>query len=237
MHVNIFFLAMFLVHHSSQSLDEDDTKFNGGRKTVSAVEDELYDKLMKIVEDDVPQKLTHDMSKQMRKVYYLLRSVKFYVKFINDPVNGGKTKRLTVQTGRDEWRIVPRLMERKNIIEYFYTTFKGEGARKLNNRIKQVYTGIPREHVQEWLNSNEDHFRHNPIFTNKPPLKPITAHSVQSTNQIDLVSMESFPVEKDGDIFTYVLSVLDVFSRFIHLRALTGKESNEVVLHLKEIFR
>ena len=56
-------------------------------------------------------------------------------------------------------------------MKYFYGRFKGEGARKLEIRISNVYTGIGRQFIQEKLNQNQDHFRRRPMFSNKQRIR------------------------------------------------------------------
>ena len=104
-------------------------------------------------------------------------------------------------------------------------------------RIKRFYTGISIKRIQKWLNSNENHFKTNPIFSNKPPLSPVVSKTVQGCNQIDLADMRSMSVTKDGFEYNYILSLLDVFSRFSELRPLSSKDSNEVLMHLRAILR
>ena len=120
---------------------------------------------------------------------------------------------------------------------FFYHTYKGEGARKIQPRIKRFYTGISIKRIQKWLNSNENHFKINPIFSNKLPLSPVVSKTVQGCNQIDLVDMRSMSVTKNGVEFNYILSLLDVFSWFLELRPLSSKDSKEVLTHLRGIFR
>ena len=222
----LFFV--FYIQYCVLLADDEGNEGNKGiKKSVSAVDDELYDQVMDIVENKIQIKLTHALPKALRKVYNMIQKVDFDV---YDPVQDSKQKRLIVFTDENESRIVPKKSEIVVIIKHFYNTYKGEGARKLNNRIKSIFTGISRQAIQDWLNSNEEHFQRKPLFTNKPPLQPVTAHTVQSTHQIDLVSMENYPVEKDGVTYTWVLSVIDVFSRFLQLRPMTGKKSEEVVI-------
>ena len=85
-------------------------------------------------------------------------------------------------------------------------------------------TGISIKRIQKWLNSNEDHFKSNPIFSNKPPLTPVFSKSVQGCNQIDLADMRSMAVSTNGTQYNYVLSVLDVLSRYLWLRPLSGSD-------------
>lgn len=55
---------------------------------------------------------------------------------------------------------------------------------------------------------------------NKAPLKPVKSLSVMHQVQIDLVDMRSSKVTVGSETFSYILVALDVFSRFIFLRAL-----------------
>ena len=104
-------------------------------------------------------------------------------------------------------------------------------------RIKRFYTGISIKRIQKWLNSNENHFKINPIFSNKLPLSPVVSKTVQGCNQIDLVDMRPMSVTKNGVEYNYILLLLDVFSRFWELRLLSSKDSNEVLMHLREVLR
>ena len=149
----------------------------------------------------------------------------------------GCEKDRVVTTDEGNPKIVPQKGEIDKIVSFFYHTYKGEGARKIQPRIKRFYTGISIKQIQKWLNSNENHFKTNPIFGNKPPLSPVVSKTVQGCNQIDLVDMRSMSVAKDGVEYNYILSLLDVFSRFLELRPLSSKNSNEVLMHLRAIFR
>ena len=66
---------------------------------------------------------------------------------------------------------------------------------------------------------------------------PVISKTVQGCNQIDLVDVRSASVAKDGVEYNYILSLLDVFSRLLKLRQLSSKDSNEVLMHLRGIFR
>ena len=46
--------------------------------------------------------------------------------------------------------------------------------------------------------------------------------------QIDLVDMKSLVVTKGGKSYRYVLSIMDVFSRYVVLRALSDKTATAV---------
>ena len=108
---------------------------------------------------------------------------------------------------------------------FFFHTYKVEGARKIQPRIKRFYTGIIIKRIKKWLIGNENHFKINPIFSNKPPLLTVVSKTVQGCNQIDLVDIRSMLVTKDGVECNYILSLLDVFLRFLELRPLPRKDA------------
>ena len=107
-----------------------------------------------------------------------------------------------------------------DIVSFFYNAFEAQGASKLFSRIRQHYNGKSIKRIQKWLNSNKDHFKTNPIFSNKPPLISVISKSVQGCDQIDLVDMRSMAVLSNCTQCNYVLSVLDVLSRYQRLRLL-----------------
>ena len=117
----------------------------------------------------------------------------------------GCEKDRVVKTDEENPKIVPEKSEIDKIVSFFYHTYKGEGVRKIQPRIKRFYTGISIKRIQKWLNSNENHFKINPIFSNKPPLSPVVSKTVQGCNQIDLVDMRSKSVTKGGVEYDYIL--------------------------------
>ena len=147
----------------------------------------------------------------MKKIYRVLKKGIYGFAHINDPVYGCEKDRL-VTTDEENPKIVPQKGETDKIVSFFYHTYKCEGARKIQPRTKRFYTGISIKRIQKWLNSNENHFKTNPIFSNKPSLSPVVSKTVQGCNQIDLVDMRSMSVTKDGVECNYILSLLDVFS-------------------------
>ena len=48
--------------------------------------------------------------------------------------------------------------------------------------------------------------------------------------------MISMPATIDGDTYKYVMSVIDIFSRFLFLRPLQTKYASEVTEHLLDIY-
>ena len=150
---------------------------------------------------------------------------------MNDPVYGCEKSRV-VTTDEENPKIAPQQDEIDQIVSFFCHTYKGEAERKIQPRIKKLYSDIGIKRIQKWLNSNENHFKINPVFSNKPPLSPVVSKTVQGCKQTDLVDMTSMSVTKNGVEYNYILSILDVFSRFLEFSPLSTKDSNEVLIHL-----
>lgn len=74
-------------------------------------------------------------------------------------------------------------------------------------------------------------------FHNKAPLKPIRARTVQVRHRIDLISMEKLPVLWNGKTYKYVLSLMDVFSRYHWLIPLERKTSTPISNALKSLYK
>ena len=118
--------------------------------------------------------------------------------------------------------------EVSQVVDRAYCQTKGEGAVKLSKQMSQIYCGLSRRIIQRNLNSMKQQQKVRPLFQNKAPLRPIRASKVQERHQVDLVSMASMPAPIDGDTYKYIMSVIDIFSRFLFLRPLQTKETSEV---------
>ena len=73
-------------------------------------------------------------------------------------------------------------------------------------------------------------------FRNRCPPVPVNAKAVNERWQIDLIDMRSMKVEDDGKEYKYILSVVDVFSRFVMPRPLKDKTSDGVKRELSKLF-
>ena len=172
-------------------------------------------------------------SKLMLKCRYIMT----YDDLLIRTIQSGCEKDGAVTTDEENKKIVPQKGGINKIVSFFYHTYKGDGARKVQPRIKRFYTGISIKRIQKWLNGNENHFKINPILSNKPPLSPVVSKTVSGCNQIDLGDMRSMSVTKRGVEYNYILSLLDVFSQFLELRPPSSKDSNKVLMHVRGIFR
>ena len=102
---------------------------------------------------------------------------------------------------------------------------------------RDSFAGVSKHVIQEWIKSNRKHCKSHPIFENKDQLQPIIANSPMDMCQIDLVIMEKRPSKwYNSKTYSYVLNIMDVFSRYISLKPLQSKESLEVASHIRQIF-
>lgn len=133
-------------------------------------------------------------------------------------------------------KIVVRRGSIPNLVENGITKTKGSGARKLMIRLREHYTGISEARIQSQLNKSR-HYQHlQARFTNKPIPKSITAKEVQMRHQIDLLDMSKWKVACGKEVYRYVLTVQDVFSRYVWLKPLKKKTSSEIAKHLHMIY-
>ena len=71
---------------------------------------------------------------------------------------------------------------------------------------------------------------------NKALLQPITAIHVMERVQIDLVDMKEEQVTHRDNNYRYILTVMDIFSRYLWLRPLTRKKASHVAHEINHIF-
>ena len=111
-----------------------------------------------------------------------------------------------------------------------------QNARKVNIRLREKYSGLSEKTVQQAFDSSRQCQLLRAKFPNKPPLKPITAKHVQTRHQIDLVDMTGWKVTHGRSIYKYILTVQDVFSRYVWLKPLKGKSSRVIAQRLADIY-
>ena len=95
------------------------------------------------------------------------------------------------------------------------TFTKGSGARKLNIRLQSSTVGVSRAKIHRVLDRSAMYQLLKARFTNRANLRPIRAKRVHDRHQVDLIDMSKWPVQHHGKTFRYILSVIDVFSRFL----------------------
>ena len=125
----------------------------------------------------------------------------------------------------------------KGVIKKCFKKSKGSGTRKLYHKLTDSYSGVSERNVHEVLSKSTVHQKLNARFENRARLRPIRARArdVQIRHQIDLVDMEKLTTEHKGKVFKYLLSVMDVFSRYQWLVPLERKLSSHVARELLRI--
>ena len=76
----------------------------------------------------------------------------------------------------------------------------------------------------------------NVKFTNKARPRPVLVQAIHDQHQIDLINMKNMAVVYKGKTYKYILSLLDVFSRFHWLYPLESKHSSGIKKKLKKIY-
>lgn len=230
----VFIARTFGARDDEGLKSEMENKHESQRKNVP-LDDDVYDALHSILSgertfQDWPKKC--DASLRQR-VYKRWKSGVYELKDVHDPMVGSISKRIVEKESNS---IVVKRSEVSKIVDCVYQETKGDGAAKLKIHTSHQYSGISRRIIQANLNSMKQNQKVRPLFQNKAPLRPIKAYKVQERHQVDLVSMASLPASIDGDTYKYIMSVIDIFSRFVFLRPLQTKESAEVAEHLLDIY-
>ena len=99
-------------------------------------------------------------------------------------------------------------------------------------RLKEALPVIQRKKVLEWLQSQRAYTLHKPAREKFPTRKTRTSHH-NSQWQADLNDMMSY---KEGS-YRYILTVIDVFSRYAWARPLKTKTGEEMVEAFQNIFQ
>ena len=200
------------------------------RERCPDISKEEYEHILEVLgrEKAIPVKKRSPLT---TKVYKKISQYKFELKLVHDPYLGLKKKRLMMNN-----KILLPREEIEKCITAFHDGSKGDGTFKLKSRIACHYFGIGRRVIQRCLNNLESQRQRQCRFDNKAPLRPVEANLIMERHQIDIVDLQSLPVNINGVRYRYVLSILDVFSRFLWLRPLPNKNSNTVAKELYRIY-
>ena len=164
----VIFFHLLLICHGAENKSK--TENEKTHKKVRAIPDSVYDRFMDIIEGKGSHNTKHAMNGDEYKLYTLKKSIpekQFACENIFDPISGNISRRITIPSLFNSNTFVPRESEREKIVSHFYKKYKGEGARKLADRIRNTYAGISREYIQTWINNNEDsRFKIQDFFPN-----------------------------------------------------------------------
>lgn len=107
-------------------------------------------------------------------------------------------------------------------------------AQKLYTTAKKENSSITRQQVKEWLSSQNTYTLHKPRRVNFPRSRTIvTDKNIQW--QADLADLKMFSSSNKHN--KYLLTVVDVFSRFAYVQSLQNKTGPEVAKAFERIFK
>ena len=122
----------------------------------------------------------------------------------------------------------------KQMKSIFYNVSHGFcGEKEFYRRIKQVYPKITRTLVHEWLQKQPTFTLHKPARKNYTRNKVLVS-SIDEQWQADLVDMQKYSKFNDG--YKYILTCIDLFSKFGWAVPLVSKTSENIKTAFQVIF-
>ena len=89
--------------------------------------------------------------------------------------------------------------------------------------------------MQKILNTDKSHYRRKAKSMNMATLKPSRATDDPERQQIVLMDKgHKGTVKKNNQLYRFMLTVIDMFNRFVWLRTLTSKSSKVVAKKLED---
>jgi hypothetical protein len=135
----------------------------------------------------------------------------------------------------EDRQIVPQ-EKVQNVLKKLYqdpSTFSNSRDR-FYGQVTQMYIGISRRVVQDFLNNQESYQMHKPVIKQKT-VKPIITGHPNQRYQIDLVDMSAYAYWNGG--YHFLLTIVDLFSKRAWVYALKNKTAagvNTKIKHLLE---
>lgn len=204
-------------------------------RTPPAIPDDIFEDMLKALkEKGLTMKKDND---KWNQIYFRLRrwSGMLHVENTWNPLTSKREERI-VYKNDDSTLLVPKESEKPQIVKGYRQASKNDGAQKLIRRINKKWTGIGRPYIQEQINKMQDAQQTRRLFDNKPLLKPVRASRVMERNQVDLVTFIRIADTFNGVTYKHVLSVMDVFSRYVFLRPISEKTDENVAAELTKLY-
>ncbi|KAF4514184.1 UNVERIFIED_CONTAM: hypothetical protein B566_EDAN019354 [Ephemera danica] len=124
--------------------------------------------------------------------------------------------------------------ENRLLSRYYYDPRYPEsyaGARRLRERGRRE--GVSQKVIESWLTGQETYTRHKPVVR-KFQRRFYYASRDNELWQCDLCDMRSLSTENNG--FNYLLTCIDIFSKYANVRPLLNKKPTTVINALQNIF-
>ncbi len=95
------------------------------------------------------------------------------------------------------------------------------------------YSGMPIKFVKSWLETQDPYSLHKPVVK-KFPRRKTFAKGIDDLFQADLADMRNLASYNDG--YSYILTCIDVFSRYAFAEAIKDKRGLSVSAAFEKIF-
>ena len=130
------------------------------------------------------------------------------------------------------------MTEIENILNSIYYDIKNpssfSNANVLLKSAKNIYKSITKKHVNDWLKAQFVHTLHKEA-RRKFKRNRIIVQDIDEVFEADLVDMQEF--SSDNDNFKYILTVIDVMSKFAFAIPLKNKTSKEIIIAFEKVFK
>ena len=130
------------------------------------------------------------------------------------------------------------MTEIDNILNSIYYDIKNpssfSNANVLLKSAKNIYKSITKKHVNDWLKAQFVHTLHKEA-RRKFKRNRIIVQDIDEVFEADLVDMQEF--SSDNDNFKYILTVIDVMSKFAFAIPLKNKTSKEIIIAFEKVFK
>lgn len=119
---------------------------------------------------------------------------------------------------------------------YYSTQNPGSlsGLKRFKDRLNSKKKHYKSSSISEWLQSQESYTRHKPVIR-KFKRRVTLVSGINDQFQCDLIDMQKF--KKVNDNFAYILSVIDVFSKYAWAKPLKSKGGKEVAEQLRNVIK
>lgn len=107
-----------------------------------------------------------------------------------------------------------------------------DGVKSFFDNVRQYYSGISRSTVEQFLQRQRTYQTRKPT----PPdvVQPIVTKRPKDIFELDLVIMDRYTWKNNG--YSYIMNIIDHFSKMAWSFALKTREHTEIVKHIEDLF-
>ena len=136
----------------------------------------------------------------------------------------------------EDFVVKPKKQNFTSIINKSYTDIKNPASfgsvRKLYKFLKQKHKNIKYSDVEKHLSTQDEYSLHKPIVK-KFERNKVLVSGIDDTWQIDLIDMRVF--KKENNNISYILTIIDVFSKYAWGRMIENKQADTVMIAFKSV--